>query len=141
MVQYGSASAIQVDMLGPFGSNAGTGGGKIVEVFLPLSEWKGAASPYSQVVSIEAATVNTKVDIQAGEAVHTAYQRSGIHLVAVNDGGVVTVFSFGDKPSGDITVQATLTEVTIIVEDQRRRVIPGPGPGQLGADCCPVSRL
>ena len=104
--QYGSGGGISVQMAGPFSGN-GTSS-KITEITLYASAWKGATSPFSQVVAVENISINSKVDIQPSAA-----QLMGLHciLVAENNEGAVTVHAIGEKPKNDIILQAALTEV------------------------------
>ena len=104
MQQYGNGSTMTVQMEGPFG-NGGTAV-KLTEIVLPVSDWKGAVSPYTQVVAVEDVSVNSMVNLQlrADQILNTAF-------TAENDGGVVTVKAIGDKPESDITIQATIMEV------------------------------
>lgn len=104
--QYGSGGGMSVRMAGPFGGNGSSS--KITEITLFSSAWKGATSPYSQVVAVEGISMNSKVDLQPSVA-----QVSVLHciLTAENNEGTVTVYAIGEKPTADITMQATLTEV------------------------------
>ena len=104
--QYGSGTGISVRMAGPFG---GTGASaKVEEITLSASAWKGAASPYSQVVAVNGVSMNSMVDLHPSVA-----QIGVLHciLTAENEGGTVTVKAIGEKPTTDITMQVTLTEV------------------------------
>lgn len=104
--QYGSGGGMSVRMAGPFGGSGASS--KITEITLAASAWKGATSPYSQVVAVEGISVNSKVDLQPSVA-----QVSMLHcvLTAENNEGTVTVYAIGEKPTADIIMQATLTEV------------------------------
>lgn len=83
----------------------------IVDVYLPSSGWVGDASPYSQVVTIEGATVNSQVDLTPSIEQLTIFHQKDLTFVAENENGVVTVYALGDKPTNDYTIQATVTEV------------------------------
>ena len=84
-------------------------GSKFWQVDLPAANWKGGESPYFQVVQLKGISVGSKVDLQIAPAQMEAFRT--VALTAENDGGVVTVFAIGDRPEGDISLQATLTEV------------------------------
>ena len=84
---------------------------KIVSITLLASAWEGAEDPYTQVVSIEGVTENTKVDLQPSADQLAIFHDKDLAFVTENDGGVVTVFAIGDKPTQDYTIQATLKEV------------------------------
>jgi hypothetical protein len=51
------------------------------------------------------------VDLQPTSEQLEEFHYKIIAFVAENEGGVVTVYSIGDKPTGDHTIQITLTEV------------------------------
>ena len=109
-LQYGAGGGISVTMEGPFG-----GGGtatKLTQVTLKAADWKGAESPYSQVVSVDGVSKNSKVDLQPSVEQLEIFHDKDIAFSTENDGGVVTVYAIGDKPSNDYTIQATISEVT-----------------------------
>ena len=109
--QYGTGTGITVQMAGPFG-NAGSAAVKLTEISLPAANWKGAISPYSQVVEVEGVSVNSMVDLQPSVEQLEIFHDKDIAFSTENDGGVVTVYAIGDKPTNDYTIQATITEVT-----------------------------
>ncbi len=80
-------------------------------VTLLASAWVGGGNNYSQVVEIPEVTAHTKVDLQLTAEQHCEFIDKVLTFVAENDGGVVTVYAVGDKPTGDHTIQTTLTEV------------------------------
>lgn len=86
---------------------------RIVEIKLLASAWEGEEDPYTQVVSIEGVTENTKVDLQPSAEQLAIFHDKDLTFVTENDGGVVTVFAIGDKPTQDYTIQATLKEVVV----------------------------
>ena len=106
-VQYGSASTYQVQMKGPYGSVSI----RVVELTLDPEAWKGAVSPYAQEVMPEGITASCKVDLQPSPEQLEALRVQGIALAAVNEGGRLSVYAFGDKPREEMTFQATVTEV------------------------------
>ena len=106
---YGNGAGLEVTMEGPFGS--GGTAAKLTEIFLPASGWKGAESPYSQVVVVDGVSVNSMVNLQPSVEQLEIFHDKDIAFTVENDGGVVTVFVIGDKPTGDYTIQATLMEV------------------------------
>lgn len=108
--QYGNSSGISVHMAGPFGS-AGAAV-KLTEIYLPAANWKGAISPYSQVVAVEGVSVNSMVNLQPSVEQLEIFHDKDIAFSTENDGGVVTVYVIGDKPTNDYTIQATIMEVT-----------------------------
>ena len=107
--QYGEGGEITVVMEGPFGGN-GTAV-KLTEITLRASDWKGGESPYSQVVENENVSVNSKVDLQPSVEQLEIFRDMVLAFTTENDGGVVTVYAIGDKPTSDYTIQATIMEV------------------------------
>lgn len=73
--------------------------------------WIGESSPYSQVVEIEGITENSQVDITPDADQLEIFRNKDLGFVAENEDGVVTVYSIGDMPQNDYTVQVTITEV------------------------------
>lgn len=93
-----------------------TGGGqlpRIVGVTLLADAWVGEASPYLQVVNIEGATEYSKVDLQPSVEQLEIFRNKDLALSTENDGGIITVYAVGDKPTRDYTIQATITEVEV----------------------------
>ena len=106
---YGSADMLAVSMEGPFG-----GAGEAVrlkELTLPTANWKGAISPYSQIVSLEGISRNSKIDLLPDYQQLEKFRQQELAFLAENNEGVVTVYAIGDKPLEDITFQVTITEV------------------------------
>ena len=73
--------------------------------------WMGDISPYSQVVEIEGITENSQVDITPDADQLEIFRNKDLGFVAENENGVVTVYSIGDMPQNDYTIQVTITEV------------------------------
>jgi hypothetical protein len=80
-------------------------------VTLLESAWVGDGPAYSQVVEVIGATEHTKVDLQPTADQLAEFHHKVLAFVAENDNGVITVYSIGDKPTGDHTIQITKTEV------------------------------
>lgn len=80
-------------------------------VTLLANAWVGDGDRYSQVVEVPGVTDHTKVDLQPTSAQLEEFHYKVLAFVAENDGGVVTVYSIGDKPENDHTIQVTKTEV------------------------------
>ena len=87
---------------------------RVATITLAASAWTGSAAPYSQVVEIATVTSATKIELNATVAQIVSLQNDDIALMAENSDGLVTVYSFGGKPSADMTMQVTLTEVSYI---------------------------
>ena len=86
-------------------------GVKLVETVLSASSWVGDASPYSQVLTIDGITPNSKVDLQPSVEQLEIFHQKDLAFVTENEDGVVTVYAIGDKPQNDYTIQATIVEV------------------------------
>ena len=87
---------------------------RISTITLAVDRWTGNSAPYSQVVEVNTATPVTKVELNPTAAQIVSLQNDDIALMAQNDAGTVTVYSFGGKPSVSMTVQVTLTEVSYV---------------------------
>ena len=110
--EYGEGGTINVMMEGPFG-NTGASATKITEISAPVDNWKGAISPYSQVVEVDGVSVNSKVDIQLSVEQMEIFHDQDIAFTTENNGGMVTLYAIGDKPVADCVFHATITEVAV----------------------------
>lgn len=108
-LDYGTGGNYTVSLGGPYGSSGSVV--KVTSITLPAANWKGAASPYSQVVEVEEASINSKVDLQPTVEQLEIFHDKDLAFTTENDGGVVTVYAIGDKPTNDYTIQATVMEV------------------------------
>ena len=80
---------------------------------LPAASWAGSASPYTQSVTIDGITVNSKVDLQMDSTAIGVMVDSGtIAIYIANNNGTLTAYAVGEKPAADLSVQVTITEVT-----------------------------
>ena len=86
---------------------------KVTTVTLYADKWEGTASPYSQVITISAATENSKIDLNPTIEQLNIFHNKDIAFVVENDSGIITVYCVGQKPKNDYTMQATITEVII----------------------------
>lgn len=87
-------------------------GGTLTTITLLAANWVAVDNMYAQVVEIAGVTANSRVDMYPSAALLTELQDAEIALTAENDGGVVTVYAMGGKPSIDMEIQVSLTEVT-----------------------------
>ena len=87
---------------------------RIATVTLPASAWAGDAQPWSQVVTVNTVTANSKLDLQPTAQQIVSLQNSETTLMASNDGGTVTFWAIGTKPTESYTMQVLLTEVTYV---------------------------
>ena len=86
---------------------------KIGEVTLLASAWAGEDRLYHQVVEIEGVTENSQVDLTPDVQQLMIFYEKDLTFVAENEGGTVTVFAIGQKPTNDYTMQVTITEVDV----------------------------
>lgn len=108
-MEYGNGGDLSVTMDGPFaGSGGGGGGAKLATIIAPAEGWKGGESPYSQVVGVDGTTVSSKVDIVLS---HGQLDNQLVSLQAINDNGIIKLYAYGSKPTDDLTLQASVTEV------------------------------
>lgn len=85
----------------------------VKQISLPAASWMGAESPYTQTVIISGITANSKVDIQMDATSLGVLIDSGTSAIWMeNNNGTITAKCIGDKPSADMTVQVTITEVS-----------------------------
>ena len=77
------------------------------------TNWTGNASPYTQAVTISGTTANSKVDLQPNATAITQMADDGtVALFIANDNGTLTATAVGEKPTVELTIQATITEVS-----------------------------
>ena len=77
------------------------------------TNWTGNTSPYTQTVTISGTTANSKVDLQPDAAVIAQMAEDGtVALFISNDNGTFTANAVGEKPTVELTIQATITEVS-----------------------------
>lgn len=85
---------------------------KVLNITLPTASWVGSG-PYTQTVTITGGTVNTKVDLQGDSTVIALMISDGCSgLYISNTDGVFTAYAINNKPTVNLTVQVTLTEIT-----------------------------
>lgn len=89
----------------------GASSARIADVSIFANKWVGETSPYSQVVTVAGVTKNSQVDLTPSVSQLAVFHDKDITFVTENDGGVITVYAIGQKPTNDYTIQATITEV------------------------------
>lgn len=110
MVDLGEGGRLVVALSGPF--SGGGSSGKLVEITLPFANWKGAKSPYSMTLTIEGLSQRSRIDLWPSVSNLERLRIMGTGLCTENDSGTVTVYALGNKPDEDITIQASITEVS-----------------------------
>ena len=86
---------------------------RIGEVLLLASAWNGSGVLHSQIVAIDGVTENSQVDLTPNVEQLVVFHEKDLTFVTENDGGVVTVYAIGQKPTNDYTIQVTITEVSV----------------------------
>ena len=84
---------------------------KISTVTLFSGSWVGDKSPYSQVVSIEGATKNSRIDLNPSVEQLAIFYEKDLAFVTENENGIITVYAIGQMPQNNYTMQVTITEV------------------------------
>ena len=86
-------------------------------ITLYADRWKQSdeENVWYQIVVVANATITeySKVDLQLSPEQLSIFHEKDLSFVAENDGGVVTVYCIGQKPTNDYTIQATIMEVSI----------------------------
>ena len=103
---------LDVYMLLQTGGNGGNTA-RVAEITLPASNWVGDSIPYSQVVAIDGVTEYSQVDLTPSVEQLVIFYEKDLTFVTENDGGVVTVYAIGQKPTNDYTMQVTIKEVSV----------------------------
>lgn len=85
----------------------------IGEVELLADKWVGEGSLHSQVVDIEGITENSQVDLTPSVEQLVIFYEKDLTFVTENEGGIVTVYAIGQRPTNDYTIQVTITEVDV----------------------------
>lgn len=84
---------------------------KIRSISLPVIAWVESNGTWSQVVTIDGVTTNSKIDLQPNKELLAYLIDEEISLVAENAGGIVTIYALNYQPEIDIEIQATISEV------------------------------
>ena len=84
---------------------------KITTVTLYAANWVETESGYSQPVTVNSVTANSKIDPQLSPEQLAEFVNNETSIVFGNDNGVVTAYIIGDKPETDMTIQVLIAEV------------------------------
>lgn len=86
---------------------------KTVSITLAAASWTEGTEAYEQTVTVEGGTTTSLVALQPTVAQIISFQEDGVSALMVNNNnGVFIAYSVGAAPSADMTLQATLTEVS-----------------------------
>ena len=78
------------------------------------TDWTSDASPYTQSVAISGTTANSKIDLQPDATTIAQMTEDGtVALYIANDNGTLIANAVGEKPTVALTIQATITEVSV----------------------------
>ena len=98
-------------------SNIGAGNADkavVAALSLPTASWTAAGDNYTQTVVVSGSTANSKIDLQPDAATIAQLIDDGVSALFVsNTGGTLTAYAVGGKPSVDLAVQASRTEVVV----------------------------
>lgn len=83
---------------------------RMKNITLDVSSWTDEG-PYTQAVELDNITSNSKIDIQADADTIAAISAGNYRLLIKNDSCTVMVYAVGAKPSTDLNLQLTITEV------------------------------
>lgn len=84
---------------------------KRTTVTLSSSKWTGSSNPWSQVITMNGVTANSKIDLQPTATQIVELQNADIMLMIENNNGTTTAYAIGGKPTKNYTMQALITEV------------------------------
>ena len=87
---------------------------RYTSVSISSNAWVGDVSPFSQIVTVNGVTKNSKIDPQPSVEQIALLQSSEASLMIENDNGIVTVWSIGEKLYEDMILQVLITEVASI---------------------------
>lgn len=87
---------------------------RVATITLAADSWSGSSDPYSQSVEIATVTTASKVDLQPTAQQIVSLQNAEISLMIENNGGVLTCYAIGNKPTVDYTMQVLIQEVSYV---------------------------
>ena len=76
------------------------------------TSWGGSGTTYTQNVTISGGTAKSKVDLQPNDTVLNQLIKDGVSALYIsNNNGTFTAYAIGAKPTANLTIQITITEV------------------------------
>lgn len=87
---------------------------KFTTITLFASKWIGDSNPYSQEITVNNITENSKLDLQPTATQIVELQDKEITLMLQNNNGTVTAWAIGNKPTDDYTISLLIQEVLVI---------------------------
>ena len=83
-------------------------------ISLLADNWVGTASPYSQTVTINGITDNSRVELCPSIEQLSYMGEHGISLMAINDNSIVTIYALNNKPTTNLDMQVTVSDVIVL---------------------------
>lgn len=87
---------------------------KSTSITLLTANWTGSNNLFSQEVTIDGITANSKIDLQPTPEQFLELQEGNITLMVSNNNGTATAYAMNFKPTNDYEMQVLITEVTSI---------------------------
>lgn len=84
---------------------------RAVTVSLPASGWEGSGSLYAQKAAVPDLTAGSQVNLTPTVAQMAAFCEKDCCFLTENDGGSLTVWLLGEKPTQDYVMKANVVEV------------------------------
>lgn len=80
-------------------------------VTLPVASWTGEG-PYTQTVTVPSVTATSQINITPDATLLQAAMDQGFSLVFGNNGGTITAYAVGAKPTTELSVPVVIQEVS-----------------------------
>ena len=85
---------------------------KTGSITLATSSWSGSGTTYTQTATISGGTSNSKIDLQPNSTVINQLLTDGVSAIYIeNNSGTFKAYAIGAKPTANLTIQFTRTEV------------------------------
>ena len=104
---------------------------RVVTVTLSASKWTEVTSEinsnlryYSQTVSLDGITSQSRLDLQPNADMIAEFKQLGLVFVTKNKGGIITVCSVGNMPLKSYAMQATIIETELKINSEEVIGIP-----------------
>ena len=85
---------------------------KTGSITLAASSWSGSGTTFTQTVTISGGTSTSKIDLQSNSTVINQMLNDGTSAIYIeNNNGTFKAYAIGAKPTANLTIQFTRTEV------------------------------
>lgn len=91
---------------------------RVIAIALTTNWTQDADNKYSQVIALDNITAHSRLDLQPNADMIAEFKQLGLVFVTENNGGVITVYSVGNMPTKEYTMQATIVETECDGEDE-----------------------